>query len=393
MPESELDVDDVLLNHNHAPADHTGKVRERWSFRRSNYFEHVGNECRNVMENVGLQDMSPFAKCYVTGPGAEAWLDGLMANRIPKTVGRITLCHMLTKNGGVRSEFTVYRSAPQGFYLVSAGALERHDHDYLTKALPADGSVRMFPVTTRMGRAGARRPALARRAAEADRRRSLEQGVPVADRQARSMSAMPRRTRCASISSASSAGSCIIRSRCRTRSSISLMEAGKEFGIKPFGIRAMMSMAIEKSYRLIGRELSIEYSAYESGLDRFVHPNKGQFLGRDALVQAHADGDKWKFVTMEVRRRHRRRCARLRAALDRRRARRPRDERRLWLAGREVAGARHGAAGARRDRHGAGHPILGERKRATIVGESPTIRRMRGCVPSSAGSPAELAYS
>ena len=79
-----------------------------------------------------------------------------------------------------------------------------------------------------------------------------------------------------------------------------LMEAGSEFGIKPFGIRAMMSMAIEKSYRLIPRELSIEYTAYESGLDRFVHPNKGDFLGRDALVKAHAAGDKWKYVTMEV---------------------------------------------------------------------------------------------
>jgi dimethylglycine dehydrogenase len=79
-----------------------------------------------------------------------------------------------------------------------------------------------------------------------------------------------------------------------------VMEAGREFGIKPFGIRAMTAMAIEKSYRLIPRELSIEYSAYESGLDRFVHPNKGQFLGRDALVAAHAAGDKWKFVTMEV---------------------------------------------------------------------------------------------
>ena len=63
-----------------------------------------------------------------------------------------------------------------------------------------------------------------------------------------------------------------------------LMEAGAEFGIKPFGIRAMLSMAVEKSYRLVGRELSIEYSRLESGLDRFVHPNKGEFLGRDALV-------------------------------------------------------------------------------------------------------------
>jgi dimethylglycine dehydrogenase len=46
--------------------------------------------------------------------------------------------------------------------------------------------------------------------------------------------------------------------------------------------------------------LSIEYSAYESGLDRFVHPNKGQFIGRDALVEAREKGLNWNFVTMEV---------------------------------------------------------------------------------------------
>jgi dimethylglycine dehydrogenase len=79
-----------------------------------------------------------------------------------------------------------------------------------------------------------------------------------------------------------------------------LMEAGREHGIKPFGIRAMGTMAVEKSYRLIGRELSVEYSAYESGLDRFVHPNKGDFIGRDELVKRHAAGDDWTFVTMEV---------------------------------------------------------------------------------------------
>ena len=97
------------------------------------------------------QDMSAFAKCYVTGPGAEAWLDSIFANRIPKKVGRIDLCHLLSKNGGVRSEFTVYRAGAEGFYLVSAGAWERHDHDILQKLLPADGSVRFYPVTTQYG--------------------------------------------------------------------------------------------------------------------------------------------------------------------------------------------------------------------------------------------------
>ncbi|MEO9873750.1 MAG: aminomethyltransferase family protein, partial [Anderseniella sp.] len=79
-----------------------------------------------------------------------------------------------------------------------------------------------------------------------------------------------------------------------------VMEAGEEFGIKPFGIRAMGTMAVEKSYRLVGRELSVEYSAYESGLDRFVHPNKGDFIGRDELVKRHAAGDEWTYVTLDV---------------------------------------------------------------------------------------------
>jgi dimethylglycine dehydrogenase len=149
------------------------------------------------------------------------------------------------------------------------------------------------------------------------------------------------------------------------------MDAGKDFGIKPFGIRAMIAMSIEKSYRLIPRELSIEYSAYESGLDRFVHPNKGDFLGRDALVKAHAEGDKWKFVTMEV---HGVTDADARGSEP------------LWKGNELVGRATNGAYGWRlkkslalgmvRPEHGAiGNEleiqILGERKRATVIEESP----------------------
>ena len=91
-------------------------------------------------EKVGLLDMTAFAKFEVAGPAAEAWLDGLLANRIPTRIGRMALCDMLARNGGVRSEFTVFRAGPESFYLVSADAVERHDFDYLRKALPTDGS-------------------------------------------------------------------------------------------------------------------------------------------------------------------------------------------------------------------------------------------------------------
>ncbi len=93
---AKLDKPDVLMNHNHPKPDADGKVKELWSFRRSNYFEHVGHEIKNVTNNVGLLDMSAFAKIEVSGPGARAWLElrsWLIAS--PKKQGRIALCRHL----------------------------------------------------------------------------------------------------------------------------------------------------------------------------------------------------------------------------------------------------------------------------------------------------------
>ncbi|HXY95396.1 MAG TPA: FAD-dependent oxidoreductase, partial [Steroidobacteraceae bacterium] len=109
--------------------------KDRWSFRRSNYFEHVGNEARLMRERVGVIDLSPFTKHEVTGPGAEASLDRLVANKVPTKIGRIALCHALTPRGGIRSEFTITKIADEHYYVVSAGAAERYDSDYLQRML------------------------------------------------------------------------------------------------------------------------------------------------------------------------------------------------------------------------------------------------------------------
>ena len=273
--------------------------KDDWSFRRANYFEHVGNECRNVYENVGVLDMTAFAKCQISGPGAEAFLDRLVANRLPKAVGRIGLCHALNQTGGVRSEFTIMRDAPNRFYLVSAGALERFDLDYLAKQLPADGSVRLYLLTTQVGVlvvAGPRARDLLQRVTDADLsneafRWLTGQFVDVGLAPCRLMR----------VNYVGELG-WEIHHPLEMQNHIfdTLMAAGQELGLKPFGIRAMDSLRIEKSYRMVGTELSIEYAAYESGLDRFVHPNKGDFIGRDALVAWRERGFDNAFVTLEV---------------------------------------------------------------------------------------------
>src|SRR6185437_6237931 len=144
LSEAELNKPDVLLNDNHPKGE---RPREKWSFRRSNDFAFVGAECRNVHENVGLQDMSAFAKFEVSGPGAERWLDSIITNKIPKAVNRVSLTYLLTKQGGVRAEFTLTRRGRDRFYLISAGGLEAHDYDSLLRLLPADGSVRIDKAT------------------------------------------------------------------------------------------------------------------------------------------------------------------------------------------------------------------------------------------------------
>jgi dimethylglycine dehydrogenase len=299
LSEADLAKSDVLLNENHPPVGPGEKPREKWSFRRSNYFQFVGEECRNVHDNVGLMDMSAFAKCEVSGPGAERWLNSILTNRAPKTIGRVTLSYLLTERGGVRAEFTLTRIGPERFYLISAGALETHDFDVLEKLLPADNSVRLDKVTTQRGVLVLAGP------------RSREVLARVADIDV-SNKAFPWLT--ARRLSIKAAGVIAMRVNfvgelgyefhhpIEMQNAIfdALMAAGAPFGVKPFGIRAMDSLRLEKSYKLVGRELSIEYAALESDLERFVDFDKGPFLGRDALVAWRDKGFENKLVTLEV---------------------------------------------------------------------------------------------
>ena len=298
LGEAELDKPDVLLKHNH-PVALGEPVREKWSFRRSNYFEHVGNECRHVHENVGIQDMSAFAKCEVSGPGAEGWLDGLLTNAVPKKVGRVTLSYLLTAKGGVRAEFTVYKAAPQRYYLVSAGAYERHDHDYLRKALPRDGSVMFERLTTAMGvlvLAGPRSRDVLAKLTDADLSNAAFPWLT-----GKRISLGAAQVDALRVNFVGELGWEVHHPiEMQTYIFDKLMEAGAEFGIKPFGIRAMTSMALEKSYKLIPRELSIEYAAYESGLDRFISLKKPCFYAKGALLGWRDKGLANRLVTMEV---------------------------------------------------------------------------------------------
>ena len=270
-----------------------------WSFRRSRWFEHVRRECRNVAENVGLLDMTAFAKCRVSGPGAETFLDRLVANRLPARSGPVRLVHALNTCGGVLSEFTVWREGEESFYLVSAGAFQRLDHDWIRRHAPRDGSVHLENLTNQLGVlvvAGPKSRELLARVTDANLSNAAFQwlsgrwiDVGLAPCLALRMNYVGEL-------------GWELHHPIEYQNHIfdALMEAGRHLGLAPFGIRAMDSMRFEKSYRMVGTELSIEYAALESELGRFVHLNKADFIGRDALQRWMERGFSNRLVTLEV---------------------------------------------------------------------------------------------
>jgi dimethylglycine dehydrogenase len=273
--------------------------QDDWSFRRSKWFEAIRREIDNVTNNVGLLDMTAFAKCRVSGPGAEAFLDGFVANSLPSQVGGLCLAHALNKNGGVHSEFTIRRESDDSFYLVSAGALQRLDHDYLRRYMPRDGSVQFTPLTGAMGvlvLAGPKARQLLSRVTRADLSNDAFRWLTAEDIVVGMAPVNAMRVNFVGELGWELHHPIEYQNHIFDR----LFEAGEDLGIKPFGIRAMDSMRIEKSYRMVGTELSIEYSAYESAMDRFVKADKGDFLGRDALLASKAKGLANRLVTLEV---------------------------------------------------------------------------------------------
>ena len=300
LSDQDLDKPEVLWNKNHSAPLPDGRVVEKNSFRRSNYFDFVGDECRHVHEHVGVLDMSAFSKATVSGRGADEWLNSIVANNVPKGVGRIGLCHMLSLNGGVRAEFTIYKRAENSFYLVFAGASERHDWDYLTKLAPKDGSVTLQKITTQMGvlvLAGPKSRDVLQKLTDTDLSNHNFKWLS-----GKSINVGYAQAEALRVNFVGELG-WELHHPIEMQNYIfdELMRVGSEFNIKPFGIRAMDSMRIEKSYRLIPREMSIEYSALESGLDRFVKLDKAcDFVGKAGLSAWQKKGFNNTFVTLEV---------------------------------------------------------------------------------------------
>lgn len=259
---------------------------EQAGYHRNNVFEVVRDEVAAVHERVGVLDLTGFAKYDITGRDAEAFLNRICANQMPRKPGGIALVHMLSPQGRIQGEMTVSRLADDHFYALSAAAAELRDLDLMRQSVRPGESVRIEDVTEQRGvlvlsgpksrelLAGLTRASLA----SGDFRWLSAQQIDVAGHP----------TRVLRVSYVGELGY-ELHPEIGSLAALyeALWEAGRKFGIANYGLYAVNSMRIEKGYKAMATELTNELNMQEADMERFFSLKKADFVGKAAtLAQA-----------------------------------------------------------------------------------------------------------
>ena len=268
------------------------------SYQRGVWFDAVAEECRHVRDHVGVLDMGGFSKYELKGEGSAAWLDTMIAGKLP-AVGRMTLSYCCAESGGVWSELTITRLSEEHFLLISGAAARWHDYQWLHEHLPAEHSMQLSDITLDYGTlviAGPRSRDVLSKLTNTDMTNESFRWLTYQPLQLAGIDVRALR-----VNFVGELGwELHVPIDHHLALYDALFDAGDALGIRDFGMYAMESMRLEKSYRSWKGDLDHEYSPLRSGLHRFVDLDKPEFIGREALRKEAAATDTDTFVTIEL---------------------------------------------------------------------------------------------
>ena len=313
-PQQTTPLYDIMLRDNNAiMGDSWGLETPLWfapagteavdipSFHRSNDFTHIGNEVRAVRESVGITEIANFAKYRIRGQGAEHWLNNLMTNTMPRP-GRLVLTPMLNYRGKLIGDFTIARSGGSGdtqFMLWGSSSAQIYHQRWFELHLPKDGSVQVERLGQRL---------LGLSLAGPQSRHLLQTLVdrPIDNAQFRFMdfahmdvAGCPCRVN--RITYTGDLGYEIWMEPTYQRSVyLAMKSAGAQYHLVDFGMRALLSMRLEKNFPSWFAELRPIYGPFEAGLDRFVKLHKENFIGKQAAVTESETGPRLRRVSLAI---------------------------------------------------------------------------------------------
>mgnify|MGYP000123000720 FL=1 len=255
------------------------------SFRRSNAWAATRREVQAVRGAVGINETHNFGKYRVTGPAARAWLDRIMAGRIPAP-GRLALTPMLSPKGRLWGDFTVSCVEEGQFHLTASyGAQAFHMRWFLDNLEEGVTVENVSDRVTGFQIAGPKARDVLQAATRAD-----VSGMRFLDVRRLTVGMVDCLVQ--RVSFTGDLGYEIFCDPMAQRALwTALWEAGQPHGMTPFGMRAMMSLRLDRFFGAWGAEYSPDYTPGETGLDRFISWKKNvDFVGRAAAERERAEG-------------------------------------------------------------------------------------------------------
>jgi dimethylglycine dehydrogenase len=258
----------------------------------------VAKEIEHLQQQVGVMEVSGFNRYEISGDGAEEFLDMMICGRLPREIGKLSLCYLLTEKGNVLSEATLVKRGENRYWWGSAAAAEWHDRDWLNRFKPDPVTItEMADSHTILVVAG-------------PKSRDLLQSVsPRCDwskdafpwLQCRQMFIDHAEVTAMSVSfSGELAYELHVPNAQLYLVWQILNQAGKAFGLGYFGLYATESMRLEKGYLHWKADLIYEHNPFEARLDRFVNLDKPDFIGKQALLEQLERGPRKLLVSLKV---------------------------------------------------------------------------------------------
>jgi 4-methylaminobutanoate oxidase (formaldehyde-forming) len=254
-----------------------------------NWFKHVGKEHQTVRTKAGIIDQTSFGKIEIKGPGALPFLQRITDNQMDKPVGSVTYTQMLNDKGGIECDLSVSRMGEDHYYLVTGTAFIKHDLSWIQKHLPDDRSVTVNDVTSSKAcitLCGPQARNILRQLTGDD---ISNQGFPYMTCKQITLGYTP--VFALRITYVGELGwELHMPMEYALYVYDALREVGKSFGLENVGYRCIESLRLEKGYRYWSGDISPEYTPFEAGLDFCVKLNKGEFIGRQALLDHKEKG-------------------------------------------------------------------------------------------------------
>lgn len=268
-------------------APSAGEAKEEPTFRRSNAFPYVGEEVNAVRNGVGLIETANFAKYDVVGENAGAWLDGIVAGRLPQT-GRMRLSPLLSPGGKLLGDLSVARLSETHYFIVGSMAAQQAHMRWFAQHLPAAGGVSVNNRSAALhgiAIAGPKSRELLARLTREDVSAAALRFMDVRRMEVGGVAALVARV--------SFTGCLGYEIYCTAEEQLALYKAltaaGEDLALRPFGARALLSMRLEKHFGVWAADFREDFTPQESGLERFVDAGKAaDFIGKQAFLAESA---------------------------------------------------------------------------------------------------------